>query len=134
MNTKKWLVLSLIACAGIALLGFAGCSKGGGGSIDTSKVQSAFENAPPVDKAEAQNAIAAVKSQDYAGALASCKKVVTSANLTPEQKSAVQDLMSQIQTKGLSLGQSAAGAAGETTNQMQGAGKAADDSQKPAKP
>jgi hypothetical protein len=133
MNTKKWLVLSLIASTGIALLGFAGCSKGGG-SIDTSKVQSAFENAPPVDKAEAQNAITAVKSQDYAGALASCKKVVTSANLTPEQKSAVQDLMGQIKSKGLGLGQSAVGGAGEMTNQVQGAGKAADDSRTPAKP
>ena len=116
--------------AGFALFGLAGCSKSGG-SIDTSRVQSAFQNAPPVDKAEVQNAIAAVKARDYSTAMASLQKVVTSANITPEQKSAVQDLVNQVRTKGLG---GAMGGTGQLTNQMnQGADKAAQDLQKPFK-
>jgi len=130
MHMKRLLLSSFAAMAGLALLGLAGCSKSGG-NIDTSRVQSAFQNAPPVDKAEVQNAIAAVKASDYPTALASLQKVVTSANITPEQKSAVQDLVSQVKTKGLG---GAMGGTGQLTNQMnQGADKAAQDSQKPFK-
>lgn len=108
---------------GIAI-GLTGCSKGGG-NIDTSKVQSAFQNAPPVDKAEAQNALNALKAHDYPNAFASLKKVVSSENITPEQRSAIQDLMNQIQSKGLGMGEKAMGGLGELTNQIErGASKA----------
>jgi hypothetical protein len=126
----KTLVTALAVTAGIALFGFAGCS-GGGGSIDTSKVQSAFQNAPTVDKTEVQNALSELKAKDYTGALASLKKVATSANLTPEQKDSVKDLVNQVQTKSLGLGK-AMGGGGDTNQMGQGEGKATGEPQKPA--
>jgi len=129
----KTLILAMAATLGIALCGLVGCSKGGG-SIDTSKVQSAFQSAPPMDKAEVQNAISELKAGNYPGALASLQKVATTANLTPEQKEAVQDLMGQVKNKGLGLGHKAMGGGGDETNQIgHGAGKAAENLQKPFK-
>jgi hypothetical protein len=130
---RKMLEVSLAAILGITLCGISGCSKSGGG-VDTAKLQSAFQSAPPVDKAEVDNAISAVKSGNYAGALASAQKVATKTNLTPEQKSAVQDFISQVQSKGLGLGEKAVGGAGDAANQAgQGAGKASEDLQKSLK-
>ncbi len=130
---KHLLIFSLAAIAGFALFGLAGCSKGGG-SIDTSKVESAFQSVPPVDKTEVQNAISELKAKNYPGALASLQKVAAGVNLTPEQKDAVKDLISQVQTKGLGLGEKAMAGGGDLTNQVeQGAGKVAEDLQKAVK-
>ena len=87
--------------AGLAVLGLTGCSKSesGGVSIDTAKVQSAFESASAVDKAEVEKAIAAVKSGDFASAVTSLKQAAASVNITPEQKQSVQDLLAQVQAK-----------------------------------
>src|SRR5579872_6066399 len=129
-NMKRLFNKRLVAIAGCVLLGVAGCSRSGG-NIDTSRVQSAFQSAPPADKAEAQNAVSEVKAGNYAGALASLQKVAASANLTPEQKSAVQDLVGQVRAKATGMGEKAMGAAGDAANQAgQGAGKSADDLQK----
>ncbi len=109
---------------GIGLLGLTGCSKSGeapdksqaatpdtsqAAALDTSKLQSAFQSAPAVDKTEVQNAITAVKSQDYSGALASLQKVASDTNLTPEQKAAVDDFIGQVKAKGAELAKKALG-------------------------
>jgi hypothetical protein len=131
MNMKKLARLSLVIMIACAFFGVAGCSKSGG-NIDTSKVQTAFQSAPPVDKAEVQNGISALKASDYAGALSSFKRVLTSANITPEQKSAVQDLIGQVQAKGMDFGKKAMGGTGAMTNEVErGAGKAVKDLKKP---
>jgi len=110
----------------IGLLGLVGCSKGGG--LDTSKLESAFQSASAVDKAEVDKAISAVKSGDFAGALGSLQKAAASVNLTPEQKSSVQDLISQLQGK---VGEAAKQAVDDTTKAVkEGADKAATDLQK----
>jgi hypothetical protein len=113
------MLITILAIAGITIFGLAGCSRsetgggggpgggGGGASIDTSKIQSAFQNAPSADKTEVQHAVSAIKSGDYTTGLASLQKVASSTNLTPEQKSAVSDLMNQVKAK-------AGGAAGKT--------------------
>jgi hypothetical protein len=62
-------------------------------------VQSAFSSAPTVEKADVDAAVSAVKSGNYQDALASLKKVAANAKLTPEQQTAMQDLMTQIQAK-----------------------------------
>ena len=51
---------------GIGLLGLVGCSKPAG--IDISKLESAFQTASAVDKAEVDKAITAVKAGDFSGA------------------------------------------------------------------
>jgi hypothetical protein len=67
------------------------------------------------------------------------EKVVTSAETTPEQKSAAKDLITQVQTKGLG---GAMGGTGDVTNRVtggftnqihRGADKATDELQKPFK-
>jgi hypothetical protein len=97
----KKLFLTLTAIAGLTLLGLTGCDHCGSGepAIDTSKVQSAFAAASPVDKAEVEQALTAVKAGDYAGALTSLKAAAASVKLTPEQQQSLKDLVAQVQTK-----------------------------------
>ncbi len=132
--------------AAVTVFGISGCSKQGEGAdtsgvqegnastaqtLDTSKLQTAFQTAPEVDKAQVQQAIEAVKAKNYQGALASLQKVATTANLTPEQKSAVQDLMDQIKAKGMALGKTMTGMGAAATNQAaEGASNAGQDLQK----
>lgn len=121
---KLGLITTLILSIG--LLGLVGCSKGGG--IDTAKVQSAFQTASTVDKAEVDKAITAIKAGDFAGALPSLQKAVASAKLTEEQKSALQDLINEVQAK---LSEAAKKAVDGATKAMkEGADKAATDLQK----
>ena len=95
------LFLTLTVIAGLGVLGLTGCTKSesGGATIDTAKLQSTFDSASAVDKAEVEKAIAAVKSGDYASAVTALKKAAASVNLTPEQKQSLQDLLTQVQAK-----------------------------------
>jgi hypothetical protein len=131
---KKLLILLTTAAAGAAFLLFAG-SPTSGGAIDTSTLQKAFQSASSVDKTEVQNAISAIKSHDYPGAMASLGKVASSPNLTPEQKSAVQNTASEVKANGLGGAQQAIGGGGDLTNQAgQGVGKAQEQLNKILKP
>ena len=122
----KKLLLAITLIAGVALLSLTGCSQGGG--LDTAKVQSAFQTASAVDKAEVEKAISAVKASDYSGALASLQKAAASVTLTPEQKSAIDDLIGQVKTK---LGGAAQKAVEDSSKAAkEGADKAAGDLQK----
>ena len=123
----KKLLLTLIALTGLALFGFTGCSKSGGG-IDTSKVESAFQAVSQADKAELKNALTAIKSGDYAGALTSLKKAAANVKLTPEQQQSLKDLVAQVQSK---LTESAKKAVDDASKAVkEGAEKAARDAQK----
>jgi hypothetical protein len=95
------LFLTLTIFAGLAAFALTGCSKAPSGEpvIDTSKVQAAFSAASAVDKADVETAIAAVKAGDYASAVDSLKQAASSANLTPEQKQSLQDLLAQAQAR-----------------------------------
>jgi hypothetical protein len=118
----KTAFLTLTAIAGLALLGLTGCSKnesagtttesGGptadsrrtttesrGPTLDTAQLQSAFSTASSADKSEVDKAISAIKSGDYSAALASLKQAAANVKLTPEQQSAIKDLMAQVQAK-----------------------------------
>jgi len=123
---KTLLFSSLAAIALFALVGYSATA----GKIDTSKIQNAFKNAP-AHQADLQNALKAVNSHDYPGALTSLQKIYSSPDITPEQKSATQDLVKEIQTKGLG---GAMGGTGNLTNQTKGTGKGgAEDLQKQLK-
>lgn len=125
---KKLVGISLLATA---LLLLAACSKTEQGtdtskvqevtpatpttaqSIDTANLQTAFQTAPEADKTEVQNAIAAIKSGNYTVAMTSLQKVASNANLTPEQKSALQNIMNQVQAKAVDLGKKALSTSGD---------------------
>jgi len=110
----------------IGLLGVVGCSKKE--SVDTSKVQAAYESAPDTDKEDVNKAISSIQAEDYAAGLASLQKAVANAKVTPEQKAAVQDLITQVQNK---LSEAAKKAVDDTSKALKdGADKAASDLQK----
>ncbi len=89
---------TLISSLLVALVvGMTGCNKNE--SVDTSKVESSLASADASAKPDLEKAIAAVKAGDYAAATAPLQKLVANAKLTPEQQSAVKDLMSQIVAK-----------------------------------
>jgi uncharacterized lipoprotein YajG len=92
MRISGWILTAVMA----ATLALAGCSKQGS-SIDTSALENSFKPAEASLKDSADKAVAAIKSADYAGALAELKKLADNAKLTPEQKQAIQDVMAQVQ-------------------------------------
>jgi len=112
----KRLVIALSALVGISFLVINGCSKNEGG-IDTSRVQAAFQtNDSGTQHTNVQKALAQIRSGDYSGALASLQKAAATLKLTPEQKSAIDDLVSQIKTKTAEALKSASKSAGDAIN------------------
>jgi len=123
-----------------------GCSKsdGGGGSGDTSssgsvpsfdlaQVQNAFASATGSIRAEFDRIVAAIKSQDYSGALNQLQLLASNASLSVEQKSAVNGLIEQVKAKAASLLQDATKAAGNAVDQVkEAAAKATTDASKAA--
>jgi hypothetical protein len=84
----------LSCCAILALIAF-GCAKKT--EVDTAKLEKSFATAEPADKGEATKVVDAVKAGDYNAALASLKTLAQQAKLTPEQKSAIEDVTAQVQ-------------------------------------
>ncbi len=119
MNTK-WIVGPAVAAFALlaALFVLAGCSKQG--SVDTSAMENSFKTAEPTLRTSADKVVAAVKSADYAGAMAELKTLAGNAKLTPEQQQSLKDLMAQVQK---AITDAAAKATGDAT-------KAADDLKK----
>ena len=95
----------------------AGCGKKEG--VDTSGVEKSFRAAEPAVKAEVDQIVAAVKSSDYAGAVASLQKLAANAKITPEQKQAVGDLVSQLQAAFADAAKKAAGEATKAVDNLQ---------------
>jgi hypothetical protein len=75
----------------------AGCAKSGG--VDTAKLEGSFSASAAELKAEMDKVVAAVKSEDYAGAQATLQKLAANAQVTDAQKQAIQDVVAQIQKK-----------------------------------
>lgn len=110
----------------IGFLGLVGCSKKDG--VDTSKVQAAFQPVLDADKADVDKAISLIQAGDYAGALTSLEKAAANIKITPEQKAALQDLITQVQNK---VGEVAKKAVDDTSKALkEGADKTASDLQK----
>jgi hypothetical protein len=99
-----------------AMLAVVGCKKGG--SVDTSKLESSFAAAPATEKSSAGKAVAAVKSGDYAAALAELKTLGEKAKLTPEQQQAVKDVLAQLQQLVADTANKAAGEVGKAVDNL----------------
>jgi hypothetical protein len=93
MNAK---LLLLWCCTALAFT--SGCSKKSGG-VETGKLESSFATAEPGAKSQATKIVNALKAEDYNTALAQLRGLAQQANLTPEQKAAVQDVVEQVQKK-----------------------------------
>ncbi|MBM3880435.1 MAG: hypothetical protein FJ387_12085 [Verrucomicrobia bacterium] len=91
------LIATSLMIMGIGVLGLTACSKKSQDAVDTTKVERSFQTAPEAEQGQAEKIVAAVKSRDYAGALASLQTLAGQAALTPDQKSSVQDLIAQVQ-------------------------------------
>ena len=91
MRHLLWTLSALTAAA----LVLNGC--GSKSSVDTAPLEKSFASADPASKTTADQAVSAIKSSDYPGAMAQLQKLAGQAKLTPEQKQAVQDVLAQVQ-------------------------------------
>ncbi|MDA1274316.1 MAG: hypothetical protein O2960_09730 [Verrucomicrobia bacterium] len=82
------------ACMGILIL-VTGCGKTS--HTDTTKLSSSFQGAPADRKSSIDAAAKAIQSGDFAAAADSLKKAVKGAQLSPEQKTAVSEMVAEMQ-------------------------------------
>jgi hypothetical protein len=96
-------LLTVIAAAAFVV---AGCSKASteapgtpeaAASVDTSKIEAAFQAAEPAVKSAVDTAVAAIKSADYSGAVTQLKSLGEKFKLTEEQQAAVNELIAKAQ-------------------------------------
>jgi ElaB/YqjD/DUF883 family membrane-anchored ribosome-binding protein len=134
MNRK----LVLLALWGaLAAVGPIGCNKSGQADgahpalaaikVDTAKLRSAFASASGELKANLDRLIAAISDHNFSGAADYLKKMGADASLTPEQKSALNELMVQIKERTSEVMKTAGQMAGQAAEQVkEAAGKAAE--------
>ena len=82
---------SAITLAGVVI----GC--GVSGSVDTAQIEKSFANAAAGPKADVSQAVAAIKSNDFAKAVTALQKVIKSGGLTDEQKEGVSSAITGMQ-------------------------------------
>lgn len=99
-----------------ATLALAGCSNSS--SVDTSKLETNFKSAEPATQSVADKAVAAIKSADYASALTQLQSLAAQAKLTPEQQTAIKDVMAQVQKLIADAASKAAGEAGKAAGDL----------------
>ena len=92
MKRYTWILTAVMA----ASLLLVGCAKKGG--VDTGKLESSFQSSEPGTKGKVDSAVSAIKSSDYAGAMASLQSMASDAKLTPEQQQAIKDVVEQLKT------------------------------------
>lgn len=88
----------VLCAAALALfLAFAqtGCSKKI--AVDTVKLEYSFQSADPTNLTEVTQAIEAIEKAEYSSALAKLQKVSADPKLTAEQKTAVADVVKQLE-------------------------------------
>ena len=93
--------------------------------LDTSKLQSAFASSSGELKANLDRVVGAISDRDFSGAASYLKKMAADASLTPEQKSALSDLMAQIKDRTSEIMKSAGQAAGQAAEQVKEAAEKA---------
>jgi len=91
MKITKWIVTALSA----TMLILSGC--GSKNTVDTAPLEKSFASAEPGNKTAADNAVSAIKTEDYPGAMAQLQKLASQAKLTPEQQQAIKDTLAQVQ-------------------------------------
>src|SRR5258708_27691973 len=91
MKKYKWILTGIMA----ATLVIAGCSKKA--SVDTSAMEKSFKSAEAPAQSACDKAVAAIKAEDYNGALTNLQTPAKAAKLTPEHQQAVKDVIAQVE-------------------------------------
>jgi len=82
----------------VVLLGattVSGCARKN--KVDTSKLEQSFKSADPKNKGYCDQAVTAVKSNDYRSAVAALHNLARRAKLTSEQQLAIKDTSAQVE-------------------------------------
>ena len=93
MKRFAWMLVVALG----ASLAITGC--GHKGAVSTSELQSSFQSAEPAMQTLVNNAVAAVKSNDYPGALSNLQLLSHKARLTTDQQQSLKDTIAAIQNK-----------------------------------
>jgi|ERR1017187_3129045 hypothetical protein len=95
-KTMKRFAWMLVVALGASLV-ITGC--GHKGAVSTSELQSNFKSAEPAMRTLVDNAVAAVKSNNYPEALSNLQLLSHKARLTPDQQQSLKDTIAAIQEK-----------------------------------
>ena len=106
----------VITALTVAMFSLVGCSKSG---VDTSKLESSFKSAEPAAQTSVDKAVSAIKSADYAGAMAELKSVADKVKLTPEQQQAINDVVAQLQQMAADAAKKAGAEANKAVGDLQ---------------
>ena len=110
-------ILTAIAMAAFVVVG---CSKQTA-SVDTAKLQEAFQSAEPAAKAAVDTAVSAIKSADYSGAVTQLQALAGKYKLTDAQQAAIKDTIASVQK---AIADMAGKAAGDASKAASDAAKA----------
>ncbi len=91
MKVCRFFVIAVMAL----MMAIVGCSKRG--SVDTTALEKTFKEAEAASQSAAQKVVAAVKAEDFPGAVSQLEALAKNAKLTPEQQQAVKDVLAQVQ-------------------------------------
>ena len=91
MKTYLWLFVTTLTLTWL----LAGC--GAGGRVDTGKMEKSFQSAEAGTKEDISQAVAAIKSGDYAKAISSLRKVIKAGGLSDEQKDGISTVITRMQ-------------------------------------
>jgi outer membrane protein assembly factor BamD (BamD/ComL family) len=86
---------AILIAAVAATLALCGC--GSKVAVNTAPLQKSFQTAETSAKEDADKAISAIESADYAGAVTQLQQLAKNAKLTPEQQQAVKDMIEKVQ-------------------------------------
>jgi hypothetical protein len=110
------IILIAIAATTLAVTGCnkqsptsSGGTSAAAASVDTSKLEAAFQAAEPAAKNAVDSAVTAIKNADYSGAVTQLQALASKFKLTADQQAAVNDVIASVQ-------KAIAGAAAKTTS------------------
>ena len=113
MRTYKWALTAIMA----ATFAIAGCSKKT--SVDTSPMEKSFKSAEPAAQSASDKVVAAIKAEDYPGALTQLQTLAKNAKLTPEQQQAIKDVLAQVEKAIADNAAKGSAEAGKAVNDLQ---------------
>src|SRR5216684_9010770 len=91
MKTYKWALAAILG----ATLAIVGCSKKS--SVNTAPMETSFKSAEPAAQSASDKVVAAIKAEDYSGALTQLQTLAKNAKLTSEQQQAIKDVIAQVE-------------------------------------
>jgi hypothetical protein len=92
----KKLLFQLMLLAGLMAWGAAGCSNQ---EIDTAKLQTAFQSAPPDVRSFLDTGVAAISAGKFSDALPALQHVAFTAQMTKEQRLVLSDTIKKVEAK-----------------------------------